>query len=71
VQGCKADAASRLGAVAPRKEVSKGGGIGRARFERNLRHGSRNGSKNASFEIREASRSRAFDSPSPGEHKDV
>ena len=35
--------------------------------ERNLRQGCRNGPKNASFEVREASRARAPDSPSPGE----
>jgi hypothetical protein len=38
-----------------------------ATFELNLRQGCRNGSKNASFEIRKASQSHAFDSPSPSE----
>jgi len=32
-----------------------------------LRHGGRNGSKNAAFEIREATQSHAFEAPVPGE----
>jgi hypothetical protein len=40
-------------------------------FERNLPQGCGKGSKNASFEIRKATRSHAFGSPVPGEHMDV
>jgi hypothetical protein len=36
-------------------------------FERNLPHGRGDGSKNASFKIREASWARAHNSPVPGE----
>jgi hypothetical protein len=42
-----------------------------ALFEQKLRQRCRNGSKNASFEIREANQSHAFDSPMSGEHTDV
>jgi hypothetical protein len=41
------------------KRVSRVDVVSEARFERQLRHGRRNGSKNASFEIRKASQSHA------------
>jgi hypothetical protein len=44
---------------------------GVAAFERKFPQGRGNGSKNASFEIRKASRARTPDSPLPGEHRDM
>jgi hypothetical protein len=61
----------RLGAGAPREEVSKVYVAKLAKFERTFATGCRNGSMGASPEIRKASRARAPDSPVPGEHTDV
>jgi hypothetical protein len=59
-------ALSRQEKRASRGEVSRV-----ALFERKLLQGSGNGSKNASFEIQEATQSHASESPVPGERKDV
>ena len=68
LDGDKRDAAEPLGGVAAKKGCLQGSDVQQvAPFERHLRHGSRNESKNSSFEIRKASRARAPDSPMPGE----
>jgi hypothetical protein len=58
-----------FGCSTTRRRSQGGGGRcgGVAAFEHRLRHGRRNGSENASFEIRKATRSHTFGSPVPGE----